>query len=389
MPEEGGIWMRKGEQFVFDTVSQFLTGKLTRKQTASLIGRRERTVSRIARRIEHRGVLAVVHGCRGRRAPNRLPDTLKADVVRLIEKQYFDFNLTHALEMLKERHGIRISHDTLRRWCHSRGLVKRAKRRRAKVRRHRDRMAAEGMLLQLDGSPFAYNGQDNWTLIAAIDDATSDIPWAEFFLSEDTLNCMTVLQRIIEKKGLPYAIYTDQAGWLAGHKRSQFTQFSRACKELGIRLIAAHSPQAKGRIERAWDTFQDRIVPEMRLRKIRRLPAANSYLQEHFLPAYWRRKLVVKARENEPAYRRLDKKLSLNEMLCLKYWRAVQADHTITYDGKLYRLDCPTKYSLWKQKVEIRLYQDLTWKAFFANQPLQLTPVAQPERAHLPMRATG
>lgn len=389
MPEGGGIWMTKRDQLVFDTVTQFIAGKMTRKQAAALLGRRERAISRLARRIEAKGLLGVVHGNRGRKAHNRLPGELKAETVRLVQTQYFDFNLTHALEKLKECHGIQVSHDTLRRWCHEKGLVKRAKRRRAKVRRYRDRMAAEGMLLQLDGSPFAYNGEETWVLIAAIDDATSDIPYAEFFHTEDTLNCMTVLQRIIEKKGVPYAIYTDQAGWLAGNKRAEFTQFQRACEELGIRLIPAYSPQAKGRIERAWDTFQDRIVPEMRLRKIRRMPTANTYLQEHFLPGYWRRKNVVTARELETAYRRLDKRIDLNEVLCLKEWRSVQADHTISYDGNLYRLECPTKYSLWKQKVELRTYQDLTQRAFFADRPVQLIPIAQPQRPRLPMRVTG
>jgi transposase-like protein len=381
--------MKKRDQLVFDTVTQFLAGKLTRQQAAQLIGRRERTVSRIARRIERLGLLGVVHGCRGRVAPNRLPAELKTQVVRLMQTQYFDFNLTHALEKLRECHGITVSHDTLRRWCHEKGLVKRAKRRRAKVRRYRDRMAAEGMLLQLDGSPFAYNGQDTWTLIAAIDDATSDIPYAEFFLSEDTLNCMTVLQRIIERKGVPYAIYTDQAGWLAGNKRADFTQFKRACEELGIRLIPAYSPQAKGRIERAWNTIQDRIVPEMRLKKIRRLPTANTYLHELFLPGYWRQNNVVAPREPEPGYRQLDRRIDLNEVLCLKEWRSVRADHTLSYRGLTYRVDSTLKSTLWKQKVELRTYQNLSWRAFFAGRPLRLTPVTQPQPARLPMKATG
>jgi len=389
MPDDGGIWMKKQDQLVFDTVTQFLAGKVTRKQAAVLLNRRERTISRIARRIEARGVLGVTHGNRGRAAHNRTPSEVKSQTMRLMKARYFDFNLTHALEKLRAEHGIEVSHDTLRRWCHEGGLVKRAKRRRAKIRRHRDRMASEGMLLQLDGSPFAYNGRDTWTLIAAIDDATSDIPYAEFFLSEDTLSCMTVLQKIIEAKGLPYAIYTDQAGWLAGHKRAQFTQFQRACEELDIRLIAASSPQAKGRIERAWDTFQDRIVPEMRLRKILRMPSANTYLQEHFLPGYWRKNNVVMAREREQAYRPLDKRIALNEVLCFKEWRTVLADNTLSYNGKLYRLDCPTKHSLWKQKIELRTYQDLTQRAFFADRPVTLTLVTQPQRPNQPIRKTG
>ena len=123
-------------------------------------------------------------------------------------------------------------------------------------------------------------------MIAAIDDATSDIPYAEYFLSEDTINCMTVLQKIIEKQGIPYAIYVDQAGCWGGEKRAHFNQFKRACEELGIKIIFANSPEGKGRIERTWDTMQDRIIPEMRLRKIHRMSAANDYLQNQFLPNY-------------------------------------------------------------------------------------------------------
>jgi hypothetical protein len=233
-------------------------------------------------------------------------------------------------------------------------------------------MPSEGLLLQMDGSPHRYNGKDEWCLIAAIDDATSEIPYAEFFHSEDTISCMTVMQKIIEKKGIPQAIYTDKAGIFGGHKRQKFSQFCRACEELDIQVICADSAQAKGRIERTWDTFQDRIVPEMRIRNIHRMPAANSYLQEQFIPNYWVQNNMVVARNTESRYRKLSSEINLKEIFCIKEYRAVKADHTLSWDGEIYELNSPLKYSIQGQKIEIRTYQDLSWKAFFAGKEIQI-----------------
>lgn len=132
--------------------------------------------------------------------------------MKIVEDRYFDFNMTHCLELLKAEQGTEISYSVFRRWCHAHHIVKRKQRGRSKAHVKRVRMASEGLLLQFDGSHHKWNGKDVWCLIAAIDDATSDIPYAEFFLSEDTLNCMAVTQRIVEAKGIPYAVYVDRAG---------------------------------------------------------------------------------------------------------------------------------------------------------------------------------
>jgi hypothetical protein len=232
----------------------------------------------------------------------------------------------------------------------------------------------------MDGSPHRYNGKDNWCLIAAIDDATSDIPYAEFFLSEDTINCMTVLQKIVETKGIPYAIYVDRAGCLGGGKRSNFNQFRRACKELNIRIIFASSPEAKGRIERTWDTIQDRIIPEMRLRQIHSLSAANNYLQSQFIPNYWTPNNTVVPQSLESRYSPVPPHVNLREIFCIKDYRSVNRDHTLSWDGKLYQLDSPLKYSIRGQKIEIRTYQDHTWIAYYAGKPIELRLVVPPER---------
>lgn len=383
MERDEGIYMSKNGQFTHQAVADFLGGKLSRKQTAELLDVRERTVSRLARRIEKKGIFGVVHGNRDRIPSNKKSPAFQKSVMDLVQDQYFDFNMTHCLEVLKERHGLVVGYDTFRKWCHEKKLVKRAKRRSAIARHRRVRMPSEGLLLQMDGSHHRYNGKDVWCLIAAIDDATSEIPYAEFFLSEDTVNCMTVMQRIIEKKGVPYALYVDRAGCLGGGKRAQFNQFKRACGELDIRIIFASSPEGKGRIERAWDTVQDRLIPEMRLRHIQRMPAANAYLQTQFLPNYWASRNQVVPHSEESRYRPLAAGKDLKEIFCLKEYRSMNRGHTLSWGGLTYELDSPLKYSIRGQKIELRTYQDLTWMAFFAGKPIALKPFVEPQRLKL------
>lgn len=384
MIEEGGIYMSKEGKLTYRVVSEFLSGKLYRKEAAELLEVRERTVTRIARRIETKGMFGVVHGNRGRDPWNKNPEDQKKTVMDLVEREYFDFNMTHCLEKLKDNHGIEVKYETFRGWCHEKKLVKRAKRRKPVARYRQARMQSEGLLLQMGGSSHRYNGKDEWCLIAAIDDATSDIPYGEFFLSEDTINCMTVLQRIIERKGLPYALYVDEAGCLGGGKRAHFNQFRRACEELGIKIIFATSPEAKGRIERAWDTVQDRLIPEMRVRNIHRMPAANDYLQNQFLANYWKMENTVAPKSQDSRYTALHPLIDLKEVLCLKEYRTVNRNHTLSWNGTWYELHSPLKYSIYRQKIELRTYQDLTWKAFFAGKSIELYEIPA-----LPQKKTG
>jgi transposase len=377
MDRDEGIFMSKKGQLEYQVVLEFIEGRINRRAAAELLQVRERTISRLARRIEQKGLLGVIHANRGRSPSNKKQESLKNIVMQLVEEKYFDFNMTHCLEVLKQNHHLEIKYDTFRRWCHEKHLVKRKKARRSTVRRKRIRMANEGLLLQMDGSHHRFNGKDEWCLIAAIDDASSDIPYAELFLSEDTLNCMIVLQRIIEKKGIPYALYVDKAGCLGGGKRTDFNQFKRACEELDIQVIFASSAEAKGRIERAWDTFQDRLIPEMRIRNIHRMPAANHYLQEQFLPNYWKQRNTVIPKSPESRYRPLSPAHNLREIFCLKEFRTVKRDHTLSWRGLIYHVDSPLKYSIYKQHIEIRTYQDLTWQAFFAGKPIALRLVEE------------
>jgi transposase len=373
-----GIFMSKNDQLKLSIINDFIYRRITRPEAAQLLDTTERTVTRMANKIRRQGIAGIKHGNSGKTPANKTSSTLLSKAIQKYEKDYFDMNVTHALEYLhKDEEFKNLKYEVFRHKLKSKGLVKRKKRRLSVKRNLRVRSSSEGYILQMDGSHHKWNRKDEWCLIAAIDDATSDIPYGEFFLSEDTLNCMTVIQRIIEKKGIPMAIYVDKAGWFGGLKRQQFSHFKTACEELGIKVIFANSPQAKGRVERAWDTFQDRIIPEMRLRNIHSITAANYYLQKEFIPNYWAKNNTVVARDLEPKYRPIPGHIDLNEIFCLKEQRQVKSDHTISWNGIHYHVKTDLLYAIHKQSIEIRTYQDLTSKAFFAGKEVHLTKVEE------------
>lgn len=191
------------------------------------------------------------------------------------------------------------------------------KRRRGIVRKRRERMEAAGLMMQMDGSPHRWFGNRKHCLIAMIDDATSEVH-AEFFPSETTVGCLKVMRDCIETKGVFKTLYVDRAGIFGGPKRCNFSQMQRACEELGIEIIFANSPQGKGRIERAFDTFQDRLVPELRLGNITDIAAANAYLKHVFIPQFWRSHIEVKSKHQTSEFTPLSKHTNLDDICVIK-----------------------------------------------------------------------
>ena len=372
--------MSAREQMELDVVGKVVAEMMTRKQAEQILNVSERTLRRYIKGYLIVGVQSIKHGNCNKAPVNRHEDELKMRVQDLVREKYFDFNMTHCLEKLVVVEGIRINRETFRRWCHEIEMVKRAKKRRGKARKHRQRMQQTGLMLQMDGSPHAWFGGKPSCLIGAIDDADSNVPYAEFFPAEDTLTCMVVLQRIIEKKGIFQILYVDRAGIFGGPKRAQFSQVKRALKELGIHVIFANSPEAKGRIERLWGTLQDRLIPEMRLRNIRSYSAANHFLQEQFLPNEYVPKFTVTPENLQTAYKPLPTGINLNEIFCLKEYRQVKRDHTFSWGNDIYQIDSPLKHSIYKQKIEVRTYQDLSEKFFFANKPIGVSLVKMPRK---------
>lgn len=364
--------MKAEKQLKLDTIGLLNLNKISLFEARQLLNVSERTIFRYLDDFKAKGPGFVFHGNTGKAPKNKTSVIDLQLAANLMKEKYFDFNLTHALEKLSKEDGLKINRETFRKACHTEGMVKRAQRRKSKVRKARDRIPQEGVMLQMDGSPHRWFGNQESCLIGVIDDATSEVWGAEFFESETTVGCMKVLKSVIEKKGLFNILYTDKAGIFGGQKRVSFSQVKRALEELGISIIFANSAQAKGRIERLWGTMQDRLVPEMRLRKIKSQESANDFLSNQYLENEHNQKFKVLAKNLVPAWRAVPSSIDLNEIFCIKERRSVKNDHTYSFEGRLYKIKTDLKHSIQNQKIEIRSYLDGSRKVFFAGVELQV-----------------
>jgi transposase InsO family protein len=350
--------MSKREVFEFETLQKYLSGFLFRSDTAILLGYSTKTISRKAKKVSEQGMLGIIHGNRNRRPVNKKSDLLEHHVKKMITERYYDRNIKHIQETLSLEHSITIKYSTLRRWCHDINIVKKKKKRRpSQTRRKRNRMAHEGFLLQMDGSPHYYVPGKEWTLIAAIDDATNDIAASQFYASETTFNCMDILEQVIKNKGVPWGIYVDRAGCLGGSKRANFGEFRRACEDLGIELIFANSPQAKGRIERWFQVPQDRLVAELRTQNITDMDKANEYLKKNFIAEYWQENKTIAPASPESKYRGAPSDQELREIFSQRYLRKINNDYTFKWKTNIYQIKNPNG-DIRNQDVELRFYKD-------------------------------
>ena len=204
-------------------------------------------------------------------------------------------------------------------------------------------MPQAGQLIQFDGSEHEWIKGILCDLIGGIDDATGEVVGAEFFIGETSLHCMKVMKEIIESKGVPHAFYLDGAGYFGKHDRETNTQIARALKDVNCECIIAGSAQAKGRIERLWNTFQDRLIAELDFYQIRNIPEANKFLKEDFLPRY-NEKFGIPARIIEPAYQIL-KRNNLENIFCKKTHRKIGSGQQFSYNNNLYIIDEETSYA--------------------------------------------
>jgi transposase len=291
-----GLTLTAKEQNRLQILNGVLERHWTMQEAAPLLGVSERQGWRLLAAYRKEGARGLAHKNRGRVPPNATPDIIQGRVVALAQERYQRVNHTHLTELLAEREGLMLSRPTVRRILVGAGLSSPRQRRSPQHRCRRQRMPQEGMLLQLDGSPHAWlEHRGPWlTLLLAIDDATGTAPYALFQEQEDTRGYMSLLQGIIEGRGVPLAVYTDghsvfqprRSPWEVPTvcRKEAKTQWSRALAELGITPVPAHSPQAKGRVERANGTFQDRLVAELRLAGASTMEEANQVLTD-FLPS--------------------------------------------------------------------------------------------------------
>ena len=325
---------------------------ITQKQAAAEIGVSERQIRRMLRQLKRRGDRAVIHASRGRDSNNKIAAvTRKQAIAILSEEEYRGFGPTLAAEYLANKHQLEVSRETLRQWMMAAKLWRAHPKRIEKVHTWRARRSRLGEMVQWDTSTHDWlEGRGSKLyLISLIDDATSRL-WARFAEHDSTEENMRLLQSYLERYGRPVSIYTDKASLfanLAKVRRGEFaqqdrrelppTQIGRALKELDIEWIAAHSPQAKGRIERAFATAQDRLVKGLRVACVRTLAKANTYLENEFLP-WWNQTLAVAPQMADDAHRPLAKKHSLAASLSHVETRQVANDYTLRFENKLYQI---------------------------------------------------
>jgi transposase len=370
---------------------------MTQKQAAEEIGVTERQVRRLLRKLRQKGDRAVIHDLRGRPSNRRLPVEVEQKAVAILsDPVYRGFGPTLAAEYLQRRHQITVSKETLRRWMVKAGLWKAGRVRVVEVHEWRPRRSRCGELVQWDTSDHDWlEGRgEKLYLISMIDDATSRL-FARFVRHDTTEENMRLLWAYLEKFGRPLAFYTDKAGMFQvavktkrqeereGLERQPMppTQIARALGEVGIVWIPAHSPQAKGRVERQFLTAQDRLVKGMRVAGVRTLEEANAYLEKEFLP-WWNQTLVVTPAHGADAHRPLAKEHDLAAVLSHVEKRQVTNDYTIRWDAKFYQIDRqdvrPGMRKAWV-RVEQRLDGSLAVR--FQDRYLRVRRCVEPLRA--------
>ena len=370
------IAMSQRERDRLKIMASVLEGRQTQAKAAGLLRVTDRTVRRWQRRLEAEGDAGIVHRLRGRASNASKGRRFRRRVLGVYAKEYSGFGPTLAAEKLTER-GLPVGAETLRRWLMDVELWK-AKARRDKHRSRRARRECFGELVQADGSihDWLEGRGPQMTLLVMIDDATSRV-MAEFHPAETTEGYFQLLRRYLRKHGRMLAIYTDRNSIFFAtdaHGKPVLTQFGRALKDLGIELIPAHSPQAKGRVERFNGTAQDRLVKELRLAGACTLEEANDVLAETFLPWFNRRCTVKPANPND-VHRPLHPSMNLAAILSVQSSRVVANDYTIRFENRIYQLLPPARPGLRGGKVIVEQRLDGTEHVRFRGKYLKCKPV--------------
>ena len=328
-------------------IRQVVEKRLRQKDAARQLGLSVRQIKRLVQRYRAEGAAGLVSRRRGQPANNRIADSVRREVLDLVRSHYADFGPTLACEKLAERHKHKLSVETLRQWMIAEGLWQLKVRKSARIHQRRPRRPCRGELVQIDGSPHDwFEGRGPYcTLIVFIDDATSELLALRFAPAETTQAYMETLDGYLRQHGRPVALYSDKHSiFRVNHPNheGELTQFTRALKTLDIEPIHANTPQAKGRVERANQTLQDRLVKELRLRGIGDIETANAFLSE-FLDAYNRR-FAVPPQNPTDAHRPLlhtEEELAL--ILCLHHTRTLSRNLTFQFKNREYQLQLQGK----------------------------------------------
>lgn len=349
-------------------IEGYMDGRIGMEEASQVLKRTPRSVYRMVARVRKKGPGGILHGNRNRVSPRRVPDLVRQKLTDLALGRYRDINDTHLCEILSEEEKIEIGRETLRGILRRGGVPSKRKVKRRKHRSRRERKEAFGVMLQIDASPHDWlEGRGPWlTLVGAKDDATGFV-WAHFEEAETTWSYLDLMGEVFGTHGVPLSLYSDRHSIFHTIREPTIieqlknvlplTQFGRAMDELGIEIIKAKSPQAKGRIERQWGVFQDRLVVELRLAGANTLEQAREVLKR-FLRKYNRRFCVPPKRE-AALFRKAPAKSLLQKILCLKETRMVKKDHTISFEGLVLQIPYCKKYPcIADRRVDVRQYRN-------------------------------
>src|SRR5215217_862751 len=358
---------------------------LKQRQAAELLGLSVRQVKRLCKAYQRAGTAALISKRRGQPSNNRLPEKTIKRARQLLRSRYHDFGPTLAAEKLAIE-GVSLSVETVRQLLIGEGLWKAKRVRRVVIHQLRERRARLGELVQIDGSPHDwFEGRaPKCTLLVFIDDATSRLMHLQFVEAETTFNYFAAVRSYLTEFGKPLAFYSDKFGVFRVNIRNPLsgtglTQFGRALKELDIELICAHSPQAKGRVERANQTLQDRLTKELRLRGLGTLAAANAYLPEFI--ADYNQRFAVAPRAAEAAHRPLARGEDLERVLTLCERRTLSKNLTLSYNSVIYQIKTKrSAYTLRQAHVEVRERHTGEITIEYKQRPLEYTIYSKQEQ---------
>ena len=352
-PDKDIIMMRTDELKRYQVIQKVLDKKINQQEASEYLGLSDRQIRRIVKRVRKEAERGVIHLSRGKVVKGNRRRADRHKVLELYRKNYWDFGPTLASEKLFERDGVKVCDETLRLWLIKEGLWQGKKKQAPKERSRRERKEHFGQMVQMDGS------HHDWlecrgpklVLMGFIDDATSRF-YGRFYDYEGTMPAMGGLKGYIKHYGLPVSIYLDKHSTYKNNKKyaytdwpfrdeEELTQFGRACHQLGVELIFAHSPQAKGRVERVFRTLQDRLTKELRLCQAKSLDEANELLSAYL--GIFNKKFGVQAAKPADVHRPLDKRLNIDDVLSVQSQRFLRNDRTVLYGKQWYQVTDRTR----------------------------------------------
>ena len=365
-----------------------IKGECTVKQVAIALGLSERRVKQIKKEVKENGVKSIQHGNRGRKPKNTISDETRKRILNLRSSYEYEIsNFKHFQELLKERENIDISYSALYNILRNAGIKSPKRHRKTKLHHRRKRKECEGMMLQADGTPFDWFGDERkYSLHGFIDDATGKITGLYMCKNECLLGYLEVLRQTLENYGIPVSLYPDKYSvffppkkvndhitieeQLNGREKG-ITQFGRIVEELGIEMFPASSPQAKGRIERLWETLQSRLTTEFRINNIKTIDEANIFLISYI--EKYNSKFAIEASSKKSVFLKLPKRYNLDELLCVRFERSIDNAGVFSINNSKFQII--DKSLPPKTKVQIYISQKIGMRVKSNNKVYDVQPL--------------